>query len=75
MFAILRASKLKTKSQISGSGSHTYRDIPPLNADPKLTRLNQHGPRGHAGMIMNGQTGQNGQRNTDTGPQAEHSSS
>lgn len=43
MFAILRASKLKTKSQISGSGSHTYRDIPPLNADPKLTRLNQHG--------------------------------
>jgi cell division septum initiation protein DivIVA len=43
MFAILRASKLKKKIQISGSGSHTYRDIPPLNADPKLTRLNQHG--------------------------------
>jgi len=52
MFAILRAKKLKTKSQIYGSASHTYRDIPPLDADPKLTRLNQHGRVQSAGALL-----------------------
>jgi hypothetical protein len=41
-FAILRTKKLKTKKQISGSARHTYRDDPPLNADPTRTHLNQY---------------------------------
>jgi Plasmid recombination enzyme len=41
-FAILRTKKLKTIKQISGSARHTYRDVPPLNADPTRTPLNQY---------------------------------
>src|SRR5882724_7366062 len=43
-FAILRTKKLKTVSQISGSARHTYRENPPVNADPKRTRYNEYGP-------------------------------
>ena len=42
-FAILRTRKLKTTTQISGSARHTYRDIPPPNADPMRTHLNEYG--------------------------------
>ncbi len=51
-FAILRVKKLKTKGQISGSARHTYRDIPPPNADLKRIRLNQHGQVQSAGTLL-----------------------
>jgi hypothetical protein len=41
-FAVLRAKKLKTKSQISGSARHTFRDILPPNSDPMRSGHNQY---------------------------------
>lgn len=39
-YAILRLSKLKTWSNVSGSGAHTYRTITTPNADPSRANLN-----------------------------------
>lgn len=41
-FAILRTSKLKTLGNIGGSLSHNYRNRETLNADPDLSKLNEH---------------------------------
>jgi hypothetical protein len=41
-FAIIRTAKLKTKSEISASGSHNYRERKTPNANPKMTPKNQH---------------------------------
>lgn len=41
-FAILRTSKLKTLGNIGGSLSHNYRTRETLNADPDLSKLNEH---------------------------------
>jgi hypothetical protein len=41
-FAVLRAKKLKTKSQISGSARHTFRDIVPPNSDLMRSGHNQY---------------------------------
>lgn len=42
MFAIIRTAKLKTRAEISSSGSHNFRERPTPNANPALTGKNQH---------------------------------
>ena len=42
MFQVIRANKLKTRREITGSANHTFREKRTENADPSRLKFNQH---------------------------------